>query len=290
MYKQLAPIPPRKFLLMQMLITAVPFIFVIIPVELIFSAFSLIPLLPFIASNSESFQDLSDSLDDVSPDEQQKIVAEFFKRLVAEKKELLPILLLCVAMIAFFSAGLVEETAKWIVARRYKSLPDLTGYRITGSGILAAAATSALGFATTEHVAFALSLASAKPVPMLTDEAVTVLFGTFLILIRGLVAYAVHVGTTLYIGVAVGNKLMFNDGMGMWAAFGVAVAVHGLFDFIGLGASLLMFAGYLPNWAEWVVTLLDIIIAGVLSVVVWEKIKGLLERENVLLGRPVEEV
>lgn len=269
----------RPFLLMQFLIGAIPLVILVIPVELIFAIVSAIPVLLSDANEIDGKQ--QEFLDVIKGGNEQKIM-EFYKT-IAESIPL-PTMILTLVLVAYLSAGLVEEVGKWLVARRFLSLECVCGNddkRIGARGILASACMAALGFATTENIAYVMAMAHVQ----------TAGFPVFLILMglfRGVIALPVHIGTQLYVAVSAAHRYVFLDETKVMGALFQAILFHGTFDAIAFVSTLLVGLGRIPMWVGFLVPVIDVVLVSFLLLICRARYKALLERERVAsLSEPV---
>ncbi len=92
----------------------------------------------------------------------------------------------------------------------------------------------ALGLAAAEHFFFTWPLFMASRV--LRNR--TVLVGaTVLSLVRALLAFPIHCGTALIIGVAMAKKIVLKENVRIAPAFAMAIFVHGTFDAVSMVVS-----------------------------------------------------
>ncbi|CAN8075147.1 unnamed protein product [Agarophyton chilense] len=181
---------------------------------------------------------------------------------------------------AFIVAGLTDEVAKWMLARRYREVnkrdENLDRYCcISCKGILSVACMGALGFATIENYGFVMGLRSSP------DSR----FGLRLVslaLFRGFLAFPVHVGAQFYVAVAAAQSYIFREPIGVVKSLSIAALIHGLFDAISLVT--LIFVGVLgvPPWVDISVIMLQACLTILLVVVCRVRYKALLQREKMV--------
>lgn len=192
--------------------------------------------------------------------------------------------LLFFILTSFLVAGVVEELGKWIIARRYRKIEperaaddDMVVPNIGCRGILASFCMTALGFAATENVFYMLGILQANRGSFSFGAA-------GLVLMRRLLAYPVHVGTTFYVGVAAARRHVFGDGISVGLALSVAIILHGVFDGVGFLALILVTLGKVPKWVGGGVPVFDLGLVGLLLLLCRGRYKALLEREKVVRG------
>lgn len=269
----------RPFLLMQFLIGAIPLVILVIPVEILFSLVATLPALLSAARAMEGKQqELLDAVEGGNPEK----IDEIYKAIVESIS--LPVVIITALLLAYLAAGLVEETGKWLVARRFLGLECVCGNddrRIGARGILASACMAALGFATTENIGYVMAMAH---VPTAGFPIGLVLLGLF----RGVVAFPVHVGTQLYVAISAAHRYVFLDETEVMGALFQAILFHGTFDAIAFVSTLLVVLGRLPSWVAILVACCDVVLVGFLFLVCRARYKALLERERVAtLSEPV---
>lgn len=193
----------------------------------------------------------------------------------------LPAIILAALLIAFLSAGLVEEVGKWIVSRRYKNI-DIDARlrhtrRISVSGIFACTCISALGFATMENIGY-------SGMSELSIIRQNVLLVAFLALGRGFVAYLVHIATQLHVAVAAAQRLFFGDGMSVGVALLHAILLHGMFDGVAFVTVILVVTRNIPVGLLFLVPVFDVVVAVLFGLLVRARYRALLERERAMFS------
>lgn len=265
---------PASFLWTQFFFGAIPLIVIVLIIELIFSVIILSVLL------NKEFQELSkflDSSEEISDED-----------LINKVKAIVPLykFILIVLIMAFVVAALVEEAAKWILARRYQRVDLLSDNQsnnrhVSVRGIIAVASAGALGLATVENVAYVLGLSSAVTKTVFPFRRIG------LTLLRDVLAFPVHVCNTSYIALAAAQRKLFGGGPSVYIAFLVAVAFHGTFDAVSLVSAGLIAYDKLPNWFEAIVVIIQIALVIALVVLCRTRFKSLLERERAINSRDI---
>lgn len=264
------PVIRKPFLLSQFLLGAFPLVILASPVEVISSG--LLALAVF----SSELGDARDKLESLQTGEDDP------EALLNALKDIVPFwkILLYFLLVAFITAGMVEEVGKWLIARRYRILRDLQqegSPRMGCRGILASACAGALGFAMTENMLYVLGLARATPSGFS--------FGLVgLALLRGMLAYPVHVGTQFYVGVTAAQRDVLADRVSIGLALLVAVLFHGFFDAVAFTCMVLIGLKHIPEWVGGLVPVFDIVLVGFLLLLCRSRYKALLERERMTIG------
>lgn len=190
--------------------------------------------------------------------------------------------ILFAVLTAFIVAGVIEEVGKWIVAQRYKKVdydPENyeAGRKIGCRGILAVACMGALGFATIENIAYVLGL-SMTPAEGFPFELVG------MALLRGFLAFPVHVGAQFYVGVSAAQRYVFQDPSNVSLALFIAVLFHGSFDTASLVVAACIKKKLLAEWTIALVFPFHIFLVILLLLLCRGRYKALLERERIVMA------
>eukprot|EP00177_Eucheuma_denticulatum_P006797 GFKZ01012357.1.p1 GENE.GFKZ01012357.1~~GFKZ01012357.1.p1 ORF type:complete len:366 (-),score=25.27 GFKZ01012357.1:391-1488(-) len=285
------PSVPNQFLLQQFLLSALPLIFLIIPLEIILIIVSLLPLTfvyhEKIIGELEGIEEAistNEALKD-DPDELLKLFTEALQHLF----KYIPFWAIAVTLIAVavLSAGTAEELGKWLVSRRYRTVEYeavISGMeRISARGILASACMSGLGFATIENIGYGMNIGS-----MSASTWLGIVGLAFVALFRGALAFAVHIGTQLYVAVTAAQKHLFQDDGSVPLALLYAILFHGLFDAIAFVTLMGTIAGKIPAWFSLIVPIIDLGLVIGLCLLVRSRYRALLDRERVLISTASE--
>ncbi|CDF37555.1 unnamed protein product [Chondrus crispus] len=270
----------RPFLFLQFLIGAIPLILFIIPLELITTAAALIPIVFAIRGDLE--EDLPKIIEAAEGGNSKAV-----QQLIQQLAQSIPLwaIILSLVLIAYVTAGTVEEVGKWLVARRYIGLECICGQderKVGCRGIMASACMAALGFATIENIGYVSGMARAAS----QNSSAELLF-VFLGLFRGLLAFPVHVGTQLYVAITASQRHIFMDDVSVpWALFH-AILFHGTFDVLAFLSGALVTLRLWPAWIGLLVPVIDIIMVVLLLLVCRARYKALLERERMAMSEPV---
>lgn len=267
------PAVRNSFLTTQFLLGAVPLIFIVGLVELFLSAaFAFLVFRSEISAAREALANLQTI--NATPAETDKALQQLLTIIPLWK------VILFFLLVAFITAGFVEETGKWLVARRYRKLlipEDARAVPIGVRGVLACACAGALGFALTENVAYVLGIAKT------TQSGVSfALIG--IALLRGVLAFPVHVGTQFYVGLSAAESHVLRDRVSVSLALFLAVLFHGTFDAVAFVCMVLIGLKKLPEWVGLFVPVFDLMLIGFLLLLCRGRYKGLLERERVLIA------
>lgn len=187
-------------------------------------------------------------------------------------------------LIAFVTAGFIEEVAKWMLARRYRKVDQEnaeldadSGARIGCKGILAIACMGALGFAACENMGYILVGAlSVRKGFSFRLVGIT--------LLRGLLAYPLHIGTQFFVAVSAAQWYVFKDKSNVMLALFVAVLFHGTFDGVALLGMLLIGGNIIPFWVGYLIPVFDFMLVGLLLLLCRSRYKALLVRESLVLA------
>lgn len=272
------PVVSPRFLLSQFLTAAIPLLLLVFPFEIFFAVISTLPLFAFAdQDNLKDFGNLLQSSANADSEQMQKLNQDLLAKLPSLFP--LPVIILAAILVAFLSAGLVEEVGKWLVSRRYKDI-DIDARlhhtrRISVSGIFACACMSALGFATMENIGYS----AMAELSIVKQNALLV---AFFALVRGFVAYTLHIATQLHIAVAAAQRLFFADGMSVRMALLHAILVHGVFDGVAFVAIILTALGKIQTWVLFVVPVFDVVTVLLFGMLVRARYCALLERERVV--------
>lgn len=264
----------KSFLLTQFLLGAVPLIIVAGQVELVLTViFAIMVFRSELAAAKQALSSIQGATSSTDQDKADAALQALLKVTPLWK------VLIFFLLVAFITAGLVEEAGKWFVARRYRKLDnaeDSSSARIGCRGILASACASALGFAMTENVGYVLGIANANRTGFS--------FGLVgLALLRGILAYPVHVGTQFYVGVSAARWHVLGDRASVaWALF-VAVLFHGTFDAVAFICMVLVGLKRIPEWVGAFVPVFDVVLVGFLLLLCRGRYTALLQRERVLM-------
>lgn len=139
---------------------------------------------------------------------------------------------------AFILAALTEETAKLVVGLRFKSFLPMSGHNA-----VAFIVAGALGLATTEHFAVVV-----KELFSGNGSESGILSSTAFVFFRASLAFPVHLGCALLVGVALSKKVCSRQPVAVFPAFLLAVLAHGTFDVVGLLAMTFDSKKMLPQW------------------------------------------
>lgn len=271
----------RSFLVSQLLIGAIPLLIIVLQIEWILTA-----IIGYLMFRAE-YERVEDAMDNIDIGETQGD-DDFTTMLIETMGKTFPVWKIVIFFIltAFFTAGLVEEIGKWVVANRFKRIEpeqpadaDAVVPRIGCRGILASFCMTALGFAAAENVGFVLGVAQAYR-SKFSFEAVGV------VLLRGILAYPVHIGAQFYIGVSSAQRYVFKDPSRVWLAAVVAVLFHGMFDAVSLISLVLITLKKIPAWTGTIVPVFHFILIGLLLLLCRGRHKALLEREKIVLLQP----
>lgn len=279
------PAVPDQFHLQQFLLSALPLIFLVLPLEVVLSVASLLPLIVIYhqriigeLQGIEEAVSTNEALLD-NPDELFKLFTEALQRLF----EYIPFWAVAITLIAVavLSAGTAEELGKWLVSRRYRTIEYeavISGMqRISARGIFASACMSGLGFATIENIGYGMKIGSMSASTWLGFAGLALVA-----LFRGALAFAVHVGTQLYVAVAAAQNHLFHDGGSVDVALLKAILFHGLFDAIAFVTLMGTIAGKVPAWFSLLVPVVDLGLVLALCLLVRSRYRALLNRENML--------
>lgn len=186
---------------------------------------------------------------------------------------------------AFLVAALVEEVGKWLVSGRYKKINSEPsnlelGRTISCRGILAICSMGALGFATIENLGFVLFLSASR-----SDGFPFNL--VFMAVLRGILAFPVHVGAQFFVGVTAAQNYIFHDNRSVFYAILIVIMFHGSFDAAALVVSDLLTMRSWPQWSMAFVIGFQLFLAGLLLILCRGRSKALLERERIAV--PLEE-
>lgn len=264
------------FLFMQFLIAAIPLIILVIPAELFIAAICAAPVIINVLLH------MQDELEDVAAAaaaQDEKKLQEFLAEAVQYVS--LPAVIITALLIAYFSAGMVEEIGKWFVSRRFLGLECICGNddKIVGCrGILASACMAGLGFATTENIGYVMGMSK------LAKGTGGTFLAAFLGLFRGVIAVPTHVGTQLYVGIAAAQRHVFLDEVKVSIALFHAILFHGTFDAVAFVVTILVVTETVPVWLGLLVPVVDIFLVTLLLLVCRARYKALLERERVALA------
>lgn len=188
---------------------------------------------------------------------------------------------------AFLVAGAMEEIGKWLIARRYHKInqrPENVSAdrQITCRGVISVACMGALGFATFENIGYVFGVSRSQkdsfPLDLL---AMTVL--------RGILAFPVHVGTQFYIAVSAASQFILGDPTHVMMALFVAILFHGTFDAVSFLVIICVEHNFLPKWIAILVPIFDLVLITLLLLLCRGRYKAMLERERVLtsIAEPV---
>lgn len=164
-------------------------------------------------------------------------------------------------MTAFVLAAGVEETMKLVVGLRSKKL-TAGGARDVGlspHSVVVGVVGGALGLAMAEHFFYTVQMFSRMK---------SLLAATLVSLLRAVLAFPVHCGTAMIIGVALAKNMVLRTGAKVWPSFLLAVFIHGSFDAVAMVTTGLISSGVLPKspWFGFGIILGDILVAVVLMV------------------------
>lgn len=186
-------------------------------------------------------------------------------------------------LIAYITTGMVEEVAKWILARRYRKVDEenaqvdaTSTVRIGCKGILAIACMGSLGFAAMENMGYVLAIAFS----IRTGFSFKIVE---ISLLRGLLAYPLHVGTQFFVALSAAQWHVFKERSSVMFALLVAILFHGTFDGVALIGMVLIAAKIIPGWAGYLIPVFDFLLIGFLLLICRARYKGLLERERLVL-------
>lgn len=273
---------PNSFLVSQFLVGAVPLVFVAFVIEKALTAVSALPVFFFMSEDSrEKILQVFGITKGINDD---KAATEAMVQ-IFEELEKVPAwaIVLSIFLVAYVCAGMVEEIGKWLCARRFKGpmreAADAGRYA-GGRTILVSTAMVALGFATTENIGYMLRMER-------FEFSGFPLFVFGLGLLRGLLAFPVHVGAQLHVAVAAAHRHIFKDSTRVSAALLHAILIHGTFDAVAFSFMALITLRKLPPWTGLLVPVVDLFLVVVLMLLVRARYKGLLERERVTLAEPV---
>lgn len=206
--------------------------------------------------------------------------------LFASLLETIPLwkMILFFLLIAYIAVGFVEEVAKWMLARRYRKvdqenaeLDANSGARIGCKGILAIACMGAIGFAACENMGYILAITLVNR----TDFSFRLVGIT---LIRGLLAYPLHVGSQFFVAVSAAQWYVFKDRSNVVIALLVAALFHGTFDAVGLLTMLFIGGNMMPAWTKYIVLAFEFVLIGTLLLLCRSRYKALLAREQLVLA------
>lgn len=173
-------------------------------------------------------------------------------------------------------------------------------------GILSSACVCGLGLAMVENNAYVLGLSTAKAAGnalMSTNKSV------FLITLRDVLAFPVHVGATLSIAVTAATNIVneqlyshrrvaLDDDLewstpppkaSMFKAWLTAVTYHGLFDGAAMIVAVLVAKKLLPSFMEGVVIGFQALLVVAFSVLLRARFRALVEREHALVVKRTEQ-
>ena len=162
--------------------------------------------------------------------------------------ELTPGVYVLLFIIAYISAGLVEESMKYVLTSRISRVTP--GYR-DKRGFLLYAVAGAVGFSTIENIGYSFQTLS---------PWWQVLLG---VAVRVFISSPVHVACALLVGIGVVRREVFGQRVPLWRILCLPVLLHGSFDFfLMLGAVLLPSDG----WELLVVEIVVVVVIAVLLV------------------------
>lgn len=264
---------PPYFLVTQFLLAAIPLIIIVFLLETIISALLVFTILP-----SEI-----NSLFAKAPDEQFSI--DDLKTLVPTWK-----LVLLSLLSAYVVAAFVEETAKWVLTRRYRQIDELQANQernlnIGVRGILAVAGMSALGFATIENLLYVLGWSMS---PTKTKAFPFSQMG--LAVLRDIFAFPLHIGTTFVIALVEARRKVFSDGVSLGTGFAIAIFFHGSFDAISLVIASLVLKDVAPSQFEYISVALQALLVVLLIVLCRGRFHALVQRERALVEHQFPDV
>lgn len=272
-------IADRSFLLMQFLIGAIPLVLVLVPFEILTTLIAATPIFFSVVDDiKEHAQDIMEAVEKEDFLQVQQIIEKIFQTVP------LWTVIITTLLVAYISAGTVEEVGKWLAARRFIGLECICGNddrRVGCRGIMASACMVALGFATIENIGYVSGMAKAS------SSTGSVLMFVALGLFRGVVAFPVHVGTQLYVAITAAKKRVFADDVSVFWALVQAILFHGTFDAIAFISMILVGFGSAPAWIGILVPVVDVIMAVLLLLVCRARYKSLLERERMAITVPV---
>lgn len=255
---------PPFFLVSQFLFATVPLTFVVFIVEALLSLiFFYILLSPELYTVLEKGGEQQLSID--------------------ELKSLLPTwkLVLLALLSAYIIAAITEESAKWLLSRRYRNVNELAinqenESKISIRGILAIACASALGFATFENILYLLQWSTP------TKSGGFPLVRAGLAVLRDLFAFPLHIGTTFFIALVEARRYVLSDTLSVWSAFATAIFFHGTFDACALVVAALVFKGIVPEWVEVIAVLVQACLVILLIILCRSRFQALIQREHAL--------
>lgn len=265
-----------SFLVIQFFLGALPLVFLVFFAEY-FTTFILI--IALVAPQSSELQPIFNALPQQEPG--QKMSDEELQKLFQQIVNIIPKWKFFFALLfmAYVTAATIEEAGKWFAARRYRKImidqviearPPEIGYR----AILASACMVATGFAATENIAYVVG-------GSISRGGVT--WGNIgLALLRGVLAFPVHVGTQFYIATSAARYAIFHEQSKVFRAFLVAVLFHGTFDFVAFGIGALVGLGKIPDWFNALVVVFDIVLVLVLLRLCTNQFRILKSKESAL--------
>lgn len=295
-----------SFLFNQFVLAAIPGTFIIVVVEMtIFAgliyAFLGKELIAILQAYEESKNntDVNSGDDDMSS---ENILAS------------LPIwkLILVALGNAFIVAATVEEAVKWLFARRaltrhqHQQQDSHQSSSKSVYEILSSACVCGLGLAMVENNAYVLGLSTAKASG--TAALISTNKSVFLIALRDVLAFPVHVGATLSIAVTAATNIVNDqlhshsstdndDGVAtppppkasVAKAWLTAVAYHGLFDGAAMVVAVLVAKKLLPSVMEGVVVALQAALVVAFSILLRARFRALIEREHAFVVQRTEQ-
>lgn len=255
---------PSFFLVSQFLFAAVPLTFIVFIVE------TLLSLIFFFIVLSPELSALLKRQDD------EPLSIEDLKALIPTWK------LVTLALLSgYIVAAITEESAKWLLSRRYRRINEIPSnqqndLRISVRGVLAIASVSALGFATFENVLYLIGWSE----PSKTGGFPIGRAG--LAVLRDIFAFPLHIGTTFVIALVEARRFVLSDTLSVWSAFATAIFFHGTFDASALVIAALVLKGVLPEWCEAIAVAIQAVLVILLVVLCRSRFQALIERERAL--------
>lgn len=255
---------PPYFLASQFLCATVPLTFIVFIVE------SLLSLIFFYIVLSKELHSLLEKAGE------EPLSIDDLKLLFPTWK-----LVLVALLSAYIIAGITEESAKWLLSRRYRAIDELdvnqdNGLKISIRGVLAIASVSALGFATFENIMYLLQWSTP------TKSGGFPIIRAGLALLRDLFAFPLHIGTTFFIALVEARRHVLSDTLSLWSAFTTAVFFHGTFDASALVIAALVFKGVIPEWVEVIALVIQAFLVILLVILCRSRFQALIQREYAL--------